>query len=284
MIGNGTKGGDVLVWQRFLLVEGFALPHGADGQFGAETVTATKSFQTRHGLAETGALDDPTLAAARREGFLPADDGAAPVPTAAGILKPDWPPPPSLRSPTVQSQQLALGPLEYVGRPGTDEITITNDFEKKNIIVVTIPQLQAVMGASKNFTIRWHRGAEAQLLALWSAWEHSGLLSRVLQWGGSYEPRFVRPQAGQPVPPPEHRSLSNHAFGAAFDINVEWNPLGEVPALVGKRGSVRELVIAANRLGFFWGGHYAGRKDGMHFEVAKLMTSGELAVASQGLV
>ena len=56
MIANGAKGSDVLAWQRFLLVEGIVLPHGADGVFGCETVTGTKAFQTRHGLAETGAL------------------------------------------------------------------------------------------------------------------------------------------------------------------------------------------------------------------------------------
>jgi hypothetical protein len=56
-----------------------------------------------------------------------------------------------------------------------------------------------------------------------------------------------------------------------------------VPALVGQRGSLRELVPAANRLGFFWGGHYANRKDGMHFEVSKLMTAAEHAAAVTSL-
>jgi hypothetical protein len=40
--------------------------------------------------------------------------------------------------------------------------------------------------------------------------------------------------------------------------------------LVGEKGSVRELVPIANRWGFYWGGHYNGRPDGMHFEVAFL--------------
>ena len=66
--------------------------------------------------------------------------------------------------------------------------------------------------------------------------------------------------------------LSNHAFGAALDINYAWNKLGHIPALIGSRGSLRELVPIANQLGFYWGGHYAGRKDGMHFEVAKILT------------
>lgn len=49
-----------------------------------------------------------------------------------------------------------------------------------------------------------------------------------------------------------------------------YNPLGARPALVGQKGSVRELVPIANKWGFYWGGHYSGRKDGMHFEVAVL--------------
>ena len=62
-----------------------------------------------------------------------------------------------------------------------------------------------------------------------------------------------------------------YAFGSAFDINTKWNKLGRVPALAGEEGSVRELVSIANEHGFFWGGHFNGRPDGMHFEVATLL-------------
>lgn len=64
----------------------------------------------------------------------------------------------------------------------------------------------------------------------------------------------------------------SNSFGSAFDINVPWNYLGSQPALVGKHGSVRELVPIANEHGLYWGGHFGGsRPDGMHFEVAKLI-------------
>ena len=46
--------------------------------------------------------------------------------------------------------------------------------------------------------------------------------------------------------------------------------LGAVPAVSGQRGSVRELVSAADSLGIFWGGHFNNPKDGMHFEITKL--------------
>ena len=60
--------------------------------------------------------------------------------------------------------------------------------------------------------------------------------------------------------------LSNHAFGTAFDINVQWNPLEALP---GRTGCVFELVPMAHRHGFYWGGHFS-RRDGMHFEVARV--------------
>jgi hypothetical protein len=95
---------------------------------------------------------------------------------------------------------------------------------------------------------------------LWTAWEKKGLLNLVLTYGGAYNPRLVRGGT----------SLSPHAFGTAFDINYEWNKLGVQPVLAGEKGSVRELVLIANKYGFYWGGHFNKRPDGMHFEVAKL--------------
>lgn len=96
---------------------------------------------------------------------------------------------------------------------------------------------------------------------MWAAWEQVGLLAHVLSYAGSFEPRFQRGST----------TLSNHAFGTAFDINEPQNKMGTMPALVGKPGGVRELVTIANEHGFFWGGHFKKRPDGMHFEVARLL-------------
>ena len=87
------------------------------------------------------------------------------------------------------------------------------------------------------------------------------MLDRVLTWDGSFAPRFVRGS---------RTVLSNHAFGTAFDINAALNPRGTRPLLVGKKGSVRELVTIANDHGFYWGGHFVAKPDGMHFEIAIL--------------
>ena len=78
-------------------------------------------------------------------------------------------------------------------------------------------------------------------------------------FNGSYVPRLIRGSKTE---------LSSHAFGIAFDINMQWNMLSTEPALLGHKGSVRELVAIAHDHGFYWGGHFS-RKDGMHFELAK---------------
>ena len=56
---------------------------------------------------------------------------------------------------------------------------------------------------------------------------------------------------------------SNHAFGAAIDINPEQNPLSET-LITDMPSNVRELAAAHT---LRWGGVYRSRKDAMHFEV-----------------
>jgi hypothetical protein len=59
-------------WQRFLIARGFRLPQfGTDGSSG-EMDEATRAFQARAGLPQSGVLDDPTEKAARALGFDPA--------------------------------------------------------------------------------------------------------------------------------------------------------------------------------------------------------------------
>ncbi len=127
--------------------------------------------------------------------------------------------------------------------------------------MVPILQLRTALGAGAPSGMRFHRLAAEQLKGLWEAWEQSNLLDRVLTYDGSFVPRFIRGS---------RTVLSNHAFGSAFDINADLNPLGQRPKLVGQRGSVRELVPLANQWGFYWGGHFGSRPDGMHFEIAFL--------------
>lgn len=273
MLGFKDLGADVCLWQKFLITQGFPLPHsGADGQFGSETVQATRDFQTKQRIPSSGALDDRTEEIAVALGFVPQDHGARAFLADPAARLPSFPRPPGdLESPSVAQQQLRFGPIEFrmADDPSNPErIIITNNFIEAKIVNARVPQLANMTGAPVSLSVQWNRLAVPQLLGLWSAWDQAGLLSRVKTWEGSFAPRCVRGHIGD---------LSNHAFGAAFDINFQWNPLGSVPALMSARGCVRELVPIANRFGFFWGGHYTGRLDGNHFEVARIMTEREVA-------
>jgi len=176
-----------------------------------------------------------------------------------------FPPRPDFRPLVTNRQREALfGRYEYVRipQPGNLEaIRVLGNWERDNIVEVPIPQLRKALGDKAPTSIRFHRLAAGQLQSLWAEWESAGLLNRILSFGGGFAARFVRGSRSL---------LSNHAFGSAFDINETYNPFGQRPVSNGRRGCVRDLVPIANRCGFYWGGHYQSRTDGMHFEIAIL--------------
>lgn len=262
VLKRGDRGDAVETLQIFLTGKGFD-PQGVDGIFGEDTEAAVRAFQEVHGLAATGRFDRETEAKARSLGM----PDAAPSIASVGSLDrngPDWPAKPDF-PPLVgtAARQAIFGAFAFVHEPvpgNFENIRVTDGWAQANIVPVVVPELRGVDGAPGSGRIFMHRLVADQTRALWSAWDRAGLRPRVLTWAGSYVPRLVRGGA----------SLSNHAFGTAFDINVKWNGLGAVPALLGKEGCVRELVEIAHAHGFYWGGHFT-RRDGMHFEVAKVM-------------
>ena len=161
---------------------------------------------------------------------------------------PDYPPPPDFPPLlSTEERQLRFGNFAFEPAPTQDNperIRIVGDWTQKNIVSVSIP-IKQVLGKAGPFTIEFHREAADQLTGLWLEWEKAGLLDRIVSFDGGFVPRFMRKSTTK---------LSNHAFGTAFDINAEFNQLGAEPALVGERGSVRELVHIANKYGFFWAG------------------------------
>jgi hypothetical protein len=58
-------------------------------------------------------------------------------------------------------------------------------------------------------------------------------------------------------------SWSLHSWAIAIDINAAWNGLGKEPQMP------KELVKCFTDAGFDWGGTWT-RKDGMHFQLAKI--------------
>lgn len=260
-IKTGAFGPIVKSIQTFLLGAGYGLG-AADGQFGLKTHSAVLSYQTAEGLKADGIVGNLTLGRMLAQGFvlMPTPDNDE-----SGAYPPGFPLRPNFAPLTTNAARAQVfGTFDYVPapEPGNPEaIRITNDWDDRNIVLTVIPQLKK-RGLSQTGNARMHRLVEQQTLALWLAWEIEGLLDLVLSWEGMYVPRFVRGSRS---------TLSNHAFGSAFDINAGTNGLGRTPVAVGTRGSVRELVPTAHKFGFYWGGHFS-RADGMHFEVSQVMT------------
>ena len=260
---RGSTGPDVQAWLNFLRGRDF-YPDETDSVFGPKAEAATKAFQERYKLGADGVVGPQTYARAMQLGFslVEDDDGSK-----AG---PNWPPQPDLE-PLIGNEARAavFGKFRYrpAGTKGNPEaIRILDDWQAKNIVKVEIPQLVGLKGAGGAKSFWFHRLCARQIQAFFEAVEKVGLAHLLLTWGGSYVPRFIRGSRSV---------LSNHSFGSAFDINVPWNYMGSVPALVGKKGSVREIVELAAKFGLFWGGYFR-RKDGMHFEVARPMSNEEV--------
>lgn len=255
------EGADVKKWQLFLIGRGL-LKGSADGVFGGKTEAATIAFQKEQNLSADGVVGNQTLGKAMMLGLALLED-----PADTSNTGPNFPPPPADLPPLVgtAARQAVFGKFAFKHKPlpnNKENIVITDNWEQNNIVRVVIPQLAGIEGASHDGGVRIHKLAAKQLQDLFKAWASAGLSDRILTWGGAFVPRFIRGNNGV---------LSNHAFGSAFDINVAWNMLGHEPARVGERGSVRELVQLANQHGFYWGGHFKKRPDGMHFEVAKIL-------------
>lgn len=257
ILRRGSEGDEVRRWQHFLLGQGL-LAGGIDGIFGPVTEAATRTFQRRERLDADGAVGPRTLAKALERGFDL--DFTDPLGGTSGA---EFPPRASFVPLTANAERQEIFgkfPFERIA-PGKDAIRILGEWAGENLVSVVIPQLRGIEGAPKNGRIRVHRLVQEQCRELFAAWERERLLGLLRTWDGGFVPRFVRGSS---------TTLSNHAWGTAFDINAAWNPRGVLPPLRGEEGSVRELVAIAHGLGFFWGGHFS-RRDGMHFEVARVL-------------
>jgi peptidoglycan hydrolase-like protein with peptidoglycan-binding domain len=256
LIKINSSGPLVKAWQFFLRGQELYQDE-IDGKFGPNTKTASIEFQRNHGLQPDGIVGNKTFGVAMLLGFEGVEDNRKDISGA------NFPPKPSF-NPLVNNaaRQKQFGTFTYVHEPqpgNFENIRITNNWVRENIVTVPVPQLKQITGGDK---MQFHKKVAPQLTKLWKDWQDADLLHLVLTFDGSYVARFVRGSTSV---------LSNHAFGTAFDINVTWNRLGAVPALVGQKGSVRELAGIANDNGFYWGGHFT-RLDGMHFEVAKIIS------------
>lgn len=105
---------------------------------------------------------------------------------------------------------------------------------------------------------KFHRKAAPALKAaldeIWGACNHEQALIEHLnlhRFDGAYNKRLVRGSSTK---------WSNHAFGAAIDIDAQENGFNSA-------GTMPDFVVGAfERQGARWGGRYRTRKDPMHFE------------------
>lgn len=251
-IRAGDRGELVQAWQYFLAGRG-QYAGDCDGVCGPRTVAGTRLFQLENALAPDGVAGPRTLGTALAKGWsvLPFD---------AGKDGSEYPPRPTGLAPlTAEQRHATFGRIVAEASPmagNPEAIRITNGWHR--IVMVDAPLLSGIHRAPKRVAL--HEAAAEPFTALVKAWGEAGLLKRIATWDGSWAPRFIRGSTSV---------LSSHAWGTAFDLNAAWNGLGVEPAYVGRPGSVRELVEIANANGWWWGGHYARRKDGMHFELVR---------------
>ncbi len=278
--GGNNITAEVQRWQYFLLRRSITQVGKIDGEFGLKTEEATKIFQLQQQLAVNGKVNTGTLSAAKVLGYTILPNNYY---TQRNSI--NWPAPPSdLSSPTSSWRNSKFGCFKFVQkalqfRDRKERIVIRGacagsvaDWIQRNIIEFESSAFSLADGFRGSFRV--HAKAREALEELLLQWKNADLLHLVISYAGAFDPRYIfghNPGNGaQPeLKSTEASKLSNHAFGSAFDINAIQNWIGEVPAVCGSKGSVRELVAGANAAGFFWGGHFGGgRIDGMHFELA----------------
>jgi hypothetical protein len=253
----GMSGEDVTTWKLFLRgIDPSCTLDTDDDNFDSDTQRFTKVFQVRVNVPSDGVVGSSTYGKALSLGLNSITDDSS------DETSQSWPSCPADIKPLSSAERESLfGKFSYVSAPTSSDpeaIKITDNWASSNIILATVPQLKHIASPGK---ISVHKLASEQILGFFQAIEDNGMLSQLRTWGGCYNPRFARGSK---------QYLSNHAWGTAFDINVQWNMLGTIPALKNQVGSVREIATIATQFGLYWGGWFPNRPDGMHFEVYSL--------------
>lgn len=125
-------------------------------------------------------------------------------------------------------------------------------------LIKVVPPFKMYYEGKQISSITFHRKAAAALTAaLNEIWDKCGHDQKKIDdlrlsvYDGTYNPRKI---AGSD-------RWSNHAFGAAIDIDAAHNGFNT------GHGTMPQVAIDAfKRVGFRWGGDYKGRTDPMHFE------------------
>lgn len=154
--------------------------------------------------------------------------------------------------------------IAFYGDPATDEV-------EPQLVSVAAPWQMFYENKPISHFMFHQKAVGALTAALAEIWqvckeeqtlvEHYGLH----RFSGTYNKRLVRGS---------QTKWSNHAFGAAIDLDAEHNGMGA------SKGVMPDFAVRAfKRQGARWGGDYHGRKDPMHFEFCD---NGEHEVIARG--
>lgn len=263
VIYKGCRGADVTKWQTFLLGKGYVLE--VTGQFDDRTDFVTRRWQRSNGLDTDGEVGRASWRAAIAEGFpVIADDEDAPAEPSAKASVGRFPARPAgLRPYTSNEERMRVfGKFAYRSAPtrsNPEAIEITDSWADKHIVMANVAGLYAI-GKCRKAAVPCHRAFQPAVERFFAEAHKAGMLRRlVVSYDGLWVPRFIRGS---------RKTLSNHAWGTAFDLNADANALGHEPAAWGQPGCLYEFVALAHECGMWWGGHFS-RRDGMHFELAQ---------------
>ena len=209
-IKRTSVGETVLKWQKFLISKKYEIG-SLDGIFGQKTEDATKDWQKKNNLKADGIVGSKSFEKAKTQGFE------------YNEVSMWYPPKPSFGSPSLSAIKEMFGEFSYDRLPN-GEIKIGGGWVKDNIVEVEIKQLKGVLGAPTSGKVRFHKKGATQLREFFNEIERQKLDKLVISWAGSFYPRMVRGST---------RSISNHSWGSAFDLNAPENWLGRKPASVG---------------------------------------------------
>lgn len=277
VLSLGSQGKDVKTWREFLRHK-VALPIARhlsvrEQQFDDLTDALTRVFQDQAGLSVDGVVGPETWKAAAKAGD---DKKLEDFRIKIEGFKQKWEPPKdypkqpdTIRRMSEAEADERYGKLmEDGGAAGAKETVVISEAYRQQIVEVPVPQLRPIPGAPDSGVVYFHKDARDRLVALFQDWERQGLMPKVLSFRSAFDPRRQRPNLALPEPTdPAKLPISMHARGLAFDINTEWNLVGQKPAEPSQRGCVYDLVTLAYQNGFCWGGFFEDRLDGSHFEI-----------------
>lgn len=204
----GSKGPLVEQWEIFLCGQRLLTDKEVDTTYTEATALATRAYQDRYHLGFDGTAGNQTI------GYAMAHHGFE----LFELSSPDFPSqPPDAQALMFEDRQKLLGEIQFEAAPTADNpeaIRITNDWKKTHLTTVSIPQIRGVYGAPQSGVIEFNKAAAGQLQALFQDWEREGLLGRLLSWGGTFAPRFIRGS---------RTTLSQHCLPADQTV---WTPDG----------------------------------------------------------